>query len=79
MLLDPLLILGIGPFPRLETAGAAIATVTAQFLVFAVLVFRIFTSGSVRLKNPIRGSRNIILAAENKRPNRMVICRALAA
>lgn len=44
MILDPLLILGVGPFPRLETVGAAIATVTAQILVFTVLVFRIFTS-----------------------------------
>ena len=32
MILDPLLILGIGPFPRLEVAGAAIATVLAQLL-----------------------------------------------
>lgn len=42
MALDPLLILGIGPFPRLETRGAAIATVTAQFLVLAVLILEIF-------------------------------------
>ena len=34
MILDPLLILGIGPFPRLETRGAAIATVTGQFCAF---------------------------------------------
>lgn len=34
MILDPLLILGVGPFPRLETRGAAIATVTGQFCAF---------------------------------------------
>lgn len=44
MLLDPALILGIGPFPRLETTGAALATVLAQIIVTAVLVLKIVRS-----------------------------------
>ena len=42
MILDPLLVLGIGPCPRLEVAGAAIATVTAQFIVMAVMIAGVF-------------------------------------
>lgn len=46
MILDPLLILGKVGFPRLETLGAAIATVVAQMIVFLVLLWGIYRKNS---------------------------------
>lgn len=62
IILDPLLIFGIGPFPRLEVLGAAIATVIGQFL--AVLLSLYFN---------IRKNREININMRGFRPDKKVI------
>jgi len=67
ILLDPLLIYGCGPIPRLGIAGAAIATALSQLLVYGIFCRRIFSErfplGRMKLFNPLQRevSRRIIL------------------
>ena len=55
--LDPLLIFGVGPFPRMEVGGAAVATVVSRA-----------TGSAVALGILLRGNRGMHLRAENLKP-----------
>ena len=65
LLLDPLLIFGLGPFPRLEVAGAALATVIGQLVGMTVGLLL------------VRRSRVLVLQARGFRPWRSVILEIL--
>jgi len=53
IILDPILIFGIGPFPRMEIAGAAIATVIARaFTLILSLLILIFRKKMITIKIP---------------------------
>ncbi len=54
ILLDPLLIYGIGFFPRLEVQGAAIATVISKGITFAVVFYELL-KGDNEVKPEFRG------------------------
>lgn len=50
MILDPILIFGFGPIPKLGVLGAAIATITSQAIVVACFVFSVIKSNEKYLK-----------------------------
>lgn len=62
LILDPLLIFGIGPFPRMGVAGAAAATVCGQIVAAAIAVFF-----------HVRYNKELKISFKNFRPDKALI------
>ncbi len=61
IILDPILIFGLGPFPRMETAGAALASIISQ-AVGTLLFIRLIARGKLGFKFSLMPSLNLDLS-----------------
>lgn len=57
LIFDPLFIYGIGPFPKLEVMGAAVATVLGQFVGMTFALIVIFAKKNNKVKVNFKGFR----------------------
>lgn len=52
VILNPLLIIGVGPFPKLGIAGSAAATLISQTITLAAMIAHLYRKGSILIPRP---------------------------